>query len=248
LRDLQSKVGDRSNLILDNVLDTYYLTDVVLNRMPDLLDRLADIGHLAAAQGSSVDARADFLIALGGLSAVLDRLDASLHAAVDDDPTGVWKTTLLRGYEPLHKDLADFSARLQKSAEPSGNAALLARTASFAQQANDALDLAQRQRVSHLTLSQRLAFLATFVLFGLAATGTMLVIRKGVVRPVKALWVVTRRLAQGDLETAVPNRRAHDEIWRRAGFGGTRSGVDAHDRRPGRPCAGKRRRDRLGGQ
>ncbi len=212
LRDLQSKVGDRSNLILDNVLATYYLTDVVLNRLPDLLDRLADIGRLAAAQGTSVEARADFLIALGGLSAVLDGMDASLRAAVDDDPTGVWKTALPRDYDPLHQDLAEFSTRLQKSADASGDAALLARTASFAQQANEALDRALDQRVAGLTTSQRLAFLATFVLFGLAAAGTMLVIRIGVVRPVNALCVVTRRLAQGDLDTAVPIRRARDEI------------------------------------
>jgi methyl-accepting chemotaxis protein len=212
LRDLQGKIGDRSNLILDNVLDTYYLTDVVLNRLPDLLDRLADIGLLATAQGKSVEARADFLIALGGLSSVIDGLDTSLHAAVDDDPTGLWKTTLLRDYLPLHQDLADFSTRLQKSADTNGDADLLGRTVSFARQANEALDRALDQRVSSLTLSQRLAFLATFLLFGLAATGTMLVIRTGVVQPVKALCAATLRLAQGDLETAVPVRRTRDEI------------------------------------
>jgi methyl-accepting chemotaxis protein len=212
LRDLQSKVGDRSNLILDNVLDTYYLTDVVLNRLPELLDRLADIGHLAAAQSTSVEARADFLIALGGLTAVLDGMDASLHAAVDDDPTGAWKRVLLPDYQALHADLADLSARLQKSGDADGNSALLGRTAGFMRQANGELDRALGQRVSGLTMVQRLAFIATFLLFGLAATGTMLVIRSGVVRPVNALCLATRRLADGDLDTAVPQRRSRDEV------------------------------------
>nr|WP_294507560.1 methyl-accepting chemotaxis protein [uncultured Rhodopila sp.] len=212
LRDLQSKVGDRSNLILDNVLDTYYLTDVVLNRLPELLDRLADIGHLAAAQGISVEARADFLIALGGLSAVLDGMDASLRAAVDDEATGLWKRALLPEYEALHTDLADLSARLQKSSDAAGDSALLARTAGFVRQANRELDRALDQRVSHLKTVQRLAFIATFVLFGLAATGTMLVIRSGVVRPVNALCEATCRLANGDLDTAVPQRQSRDEV------------------------------------
>nr|WP_294521876.1 methyl-accepting chemotaxis protein [uncultured Rhodopila sp.] len=212
LRDLQSKVGDRSNLILDNVLDTYYLTDVVLNRLPELLDRLADIGHLAAAQGTSVDARADFLIALGGLSAVLDGMDVSLHAAVDDEPGGGWKRTLLPDYEALHTDLADLSARLQKSADASGDAALLGRTAGFTKLATLELERALDQRVSHLTTIQRLAFIATFLLFGLAAAGTMLVIRAGVIRPVNALCLATRRLANGDLDNQVPQRRSRDEV------------------------------------
>jgi methyl-accepting chemotaxis protein len=212
LRDLQSKVGDHSNLILDNVLNTYYLTDVVLNRLPELLDRLADIGHLAAAQGTSVEARADFLIALGGLSAVLDGMDASLHAAVDDDPEGAWKRTLLPDYEALHTDLAGLSARLQQSADAADDAALLGRTAGFMRQANGELGRALGQRVSRLTTVQRLAFVATFLLFGLAAAGTMLVIRSGVVRPVTALCLATRRLANGDLDTAVPLRQSRDEV------------------------------------
>ena len=212
LRDLQSKVGDRSNLILDNVLDTYYLTDVVLNRLPELADRLTDIGHLAAAQASSVEARADFLIALGGLSAVLDGMDSSLHAAVEDDPTGAWKRTLLPDYEALHRDLVDFAAGLQKSADAAGDAALSDRTAGFMRQANRELDKALDRRVSDLATVQRLAFIATFVLFGLAAAGTMLVIRSGVVRPVAALCLATRRLADGDLDAAVPQRRSGDEV------------------------------------
>ncbi|WP_104518681.1 methyl-accepting chemotaxis protein [Rhodopila globiformis] len=212
LRDLQSRVGDHSNLILGNVLDTYYLTDVVLNRLPDLLDRLADIGKLAAAQGTSVEARAEFLIALGELSAVLDGLDASMHATANDDPTGLRKTTLLRDYLPLHADLAALVERLHASADAGGSAALLDRCAGFMQQATADLERALAGRVSHLGMVQDLAFAATFVLFGLAAAGMLLVIRSGVVRPVNALCLATRRLARGELDAPVPLRDASDEV------------------------------------
>lgn len=48
LRALIVAIGDQSNLILDNVLETYYLTDATLNRLPDVMDRLAETALLAA--------------------------------------------------------------------------------------------------------------------------------------------------------------------------------------------------------
>jgi hypothetical protein len=43
LHDLIIKIGDRSNLILDNVIETYYLTDVTLNCIPDIFHDVAEI-------------------------------------------------------------------------------------------------------------------------------------------------------------------------------------------------------------
>ena len=43
LLTLIAKVGDRSNLILDNVLETYYLVDVVLNRFPAIVSELPTV-------------------------------------------------------------------------------------------------------------------------------------------------------------------------------------------------------------
>jgi hypothetical protein len=90
LRDLEAAVGDRSNLILDNVLDTYYTTDVVLNRLTDILDSLAALQPLAAGQAASADAKAAFLIALGGLQSDLDGMDSSMQAAEKDNLEAPW--------------------------------------------------------------------------------------------------------------------------------------------------------------
>jgi len=46
-------VGDRSNLILDPDLDTYYLMDTVVNRLPDTMEHLAKL----SGQGSAIAAR-----------------------------------------------------------------------------------------------------------------------------------------------------------------------------------------------
>ena len=116
LRGLQVKVGERGNLVFDGILQTCYLTDVVLNRLPNLLDRLADMAGLAAAQADAADARARFLIALGGLDVWLDGLDASMHAAADSDTSGMLKSGLMRDYGSLHKDLSALRDRLRTSA------------------------------------------------------------------------------------------------------------------------------------
>ena len=213
VRRMQVNVGDRSNLILDNSLETYYLTDVVLGRLPDLLDRLADIGGLAAAQALSVDARARFLIALGGFEALLDGLDTSMQAATGNDASGMLAAGVKREYGSLRKDLLDLRDRLQQSAEAVGaGTGLLDHSVAFMRSADDALAAALAKRVAHQRNVQLLALAATLVLFGLAAAGTMLVIRNGVVRPVTALCDVTRRLADGDYDVTVPERNARDEV------------------------------------
>jgi methyl-accepting chemotaxis protein len=60
LRELITRVGDRSNLILDNVLDSYYMTDIVLNRLPELVDRIVSVGTTRVRAGDP-DSRATFL-------------------------------------------------------------------------------------------------------------------------------------------------------------------------------------------
>jgi hypothetical protein len=147
---------------------------VVLNRLPDLLDRLTDIGPLAAAQAESADARANFLISVGGLDSLLDGMDASMRSATDSDPSGVLRATLTRDYGGLHQDLTDLRDRLRKSADAAGASGLLNRSIAFMRSANGELDNVLRDRVVHLRNVQRLAFAATLVLFGLAATGMML--------------------------------------------------------------------------
>lgn len=58
LRSLIADVSDTSKLILDPDLDTYYVMDAFLLREPDVIDRLARLGH-----------RVDVLLAAGPVTA-----------------------------------------------------------------------------------------------------------------------------------------------------------------------------------
>ena len=74
-RDLLTRVGNQSNLILDPDLDSYYTMSLVVLRYPELLEVAHDIGRrLRAREGSGgppgAEERTAFLIAEGRLDAV----------------------------------------------------------------------------------------------------------------------------------------------------------------------------------
>jgi methyl-accepting chemotaxis protein len=79
LRNLITRVGDGSNLILDPDLDSYYAMSVVLLRSPDLLDRIGQLSRrgqvLTGIIGASED-RIAFVVARGELSATQEGLSA----------------------------------------------------------------------------------------------------------------------------------------------------------------------------
>ena len=139
LLTLIAKVGDRSNLILDNVLETYYLVDVVLNRFPAIVSELPTVaaattpvtapapatvspaipaatGTTAAAAPAAPTATAPagpnvaLLTDLGALSDNADGLDASLASSEADNADGSIKSALSGSYGTFHDLLQSFMA------------------------------------------------------------------------------------------------------------------------------------------
>jgi methyl-accepting chemotaxis protein len=96
VRNLIVHVGDSSQLILDPDLDTYYIMDALLLRVPEIITRSHDIADgLVAAEGS---ADPDAAVALAGQVAVLlehaDALAGDLETAVREAPRFSGITTL----------------------------------------------------------------------------------------------------------------------------------------------------------
>ncbi len=209
LRDLIVRLGDRSNLILDNVLDTYYLTDVVLNRLPEVMDRVAEL-TIADAKQRAAPA---FLIAAGALGGAVDGMDASLAAAEQDNADGTLKAALDASYRPLRAALASFLDRTAKgSVDAATSDALVNGLAGFDDQAVAELDRLLRARVDGLAASGR-DHVATAVLLYLAALLLVLwTMYVGVTRPIARLAGLTTRLADGELSAEVPAAPAADEV------------------------------------
>jgi methyl-accepting chemotaxis protein len=92
------KTSDESNLTLDPDLDTYYLMDALVFRLPILLattGRAVDQAALVRAAGDAANqgqARVDLAIAAGTLATTRDSIDAGLATAMDNTAS-----TTLRG-------------------------------------------------------------------------------------------------------------------------------------------------------
>ena len=213
LRTLLGTLGDRSNLILDNVLDSYYTTDVVLNRMPDMLDGLADINDLARRKNESADARAAFLVALGGLEAVVSGSQASFYAAITDNQDGSLKA-LGAAHFSLEQALDSTDSALHGSTPPAPGdvLALLRQSGDFAGAATGALINLLHERVDRLRHTRLIDVVTAALLFAVAASCTMLAIRLFVVRRLGRLRDVMQNLAGNHDVDIVPYEADGDEL------------------------------------
>ena len=212
LRDLIGQIGDSSNLILDNVLETYYLTDVVLNRLPEVMDRVADLGS-SRASANDAQSRANFLVAAGALRSAVDGMDASLTAAEHDNADQSIARALRDANQPLHQALSRFVDGISGGADESAAApGLVADIARFDDSGITELRQLLQRRVAALSWSQRvhvavsgLAYLASLLL-------VLWMMRRGVSQPIARLTAVTTRLAGGELTAEVPDVASGGEI------------------------------------
>jgi sigma-B regulation protein RsbU (phosphoserine phosphatase) len=86
VRRLNAGVGNQSNLILDPDLDTYYLMDAVVLKLPEFGDIAAAIGLLADGRAGETAAdsagrRARLLVLAGRLNSLSEELNANLDVA-----------------------------------------------------------------------------------------------------------------------------------------------------------------------
>ena len=74
---------DGSNLTLDPDIDSYYLMDGALFRLPDLIDQAAALRDLAALAAAAGQTTPDQLQRLGALVAIIDYMDANLAGGLE---------------------------------------------------------------------------------------------------------------------------------------------------------------------
>jgi methyl-accepting chemotaxis protein len=213
LRDLISRAGDRSNLILDNVLASYYLTDAVLSRLPEVLDRVADLTASQADLKGDIQQQASFLIGLGTLVSALDGMDASLDSAVQAVGGDEIKRVLEQPYHALRDRLRSYSKDLRQGrATVAQSQALIDQTVAFSVAADAELQSLLQARVTELKGSQKRVVGFAVLSFMLAIVVTLVVTRQSVTRPLTSMTGAMSRLAEGDLETNVPGVGRGDEL------------------------------------
>ncbi|WP_374380584.1 methyl-accepting chemotaxis protein [Dongia sp.] len=240
IRALITRVGDKSNLILDPDLDSYYVMDLVLLKVPDLMDRVQEIAaythdHASTPTGGySINDVAGLLKLDGGFKSVVAGAAGSLDSAYSgskDNINGladILPDRLGKSYEAMTQAINAFSDTYMQS-ELAGEAGKLdvgavdnaAKAARQAVQAfGDANDAALAElltaRVGVFVTDRIVTFAVTAILFVLAIMGTVLFIRRNVTRPIVNLAGIMDELAQDRTDLAVPLVARSDELGRMA--------------------------------
>lgn len=121
-RQLISRIGDQSNLILDPDLDSYYTMSLVLLRFPDTAALVVHYTDLAAGLLSPTvtpndGARAELLVMEGKLAAAIKSIDSDFDAAYRGNPSGRLRLRLAASHAQLITSLQDLSTILHQSAK-----------------------------------------------------------------------------------------------------------------------------------
>jgi serine phosphatase RsbU (regulator of sigma subunit) len=115
---LSDRVGDTSNLILDPDLDTYYLMDATLLKLPEMQKILVNIRLLSQkislTSGATAEERAQ-LIALSGRLQQLNRdLTANMEVGFSNNPRGNLRSRLSEPLKDFNLQAKQLSKQLDK--------------------------------------------------------------------------------------------------------------------------------------
>jgi PAS domain S-box-containing protein len=216
VEELSAYVGDQSTLILDPDLDSYYLMDAILLKLPESSSMVARTTRIVGAQGGAVGASAldesDFnsLLTQGGLLRFhLEKLERGLGVAFANNRSQTVQAA-------LDQPLAQFSAAtrsllrlIDDTAEPGGRARfsadqyqkaaalVLASNTRLWQRAAGQLKVVLEHRIVSLR-SQLIALFAVAFVAILAVTYLWIAFYRSIIGTVHTLQEATERMKAGD--------------------------------------------------
>lgn len=209
---LLAHVGDTSNLILDPDLDSYYLMDLTLLALPQLMQR---IGQLAAQSNATPVELAIFATQLS--QGDLPRIRSGVETALSEDQYFYGPSQLLHQTVPgAHDAFRTAASSLISSAQalrmetPQGDEASLLSGMQATQQAAsklwtvsaDSLDALLETRINTFA-SDRLRALGLAGLAVAVALLLVVLVGRSVTTPVHAIQAFTNTVAAGDLRATL---------------------------------------------
>jgi len=205
-------VANKSNLILDPNLDSYYVMNVAVNTLPDLLEQLS----LAQTQATSIATvgqineteRAKLSLVLGQGQTRLEDLQSNFTFAISGNPSlkgelealGKTVQTQSEALLSLYSDRVLNSVNLTigaKQVYDQGTNTLAALYNSYDRNLKT-LDRLLQARVGQLEQARNLSLLAILIVLLLVALLIAVIVRS-ITRPVGQLVRVVERVGQGDL-------------------------------------------------
>jgi methyl-accepting chemotaxis protein len=217
IRALVVRVGDKSNLILDPDLDSYYVMDLALIKLPDLVDRLVEM----AGQNSTVwadgqfegEERVGFFVAYGGLTSLLAGIDGSVASGYSGNADGSLKTNMDPAYQAAVSAVQGFGGEIQARAVPADEVeATMAAASGFYDTASSELERLLDRRLAGFASQQMITLAITAVCFLGSVVLVLAAVRLTVIRGLSKITGAMRRLAAGDLEIGEAVTHGADEI------------------------------------
>ncbi len=213
LRALISQVGDTSTLILDPQLDTYYLMDLTLLKLPEIQDFMAQISfkadELVTKRFVNPQDRAEIIVLSGLVNSSTDALDRGKKVAFANNPTGNLQPTLNAAYEKLNTTTALFLDQVERGIANAFSIEI--KNADFRAALKDSLDanfnlwdksITQldyllQNRIDGFTRQQLLVFIFSAVAL-LLVIYLIIGFYRAVMRTVSHLDVVSNRMVSGN--------------------------------------------------
>jgi methyl-accepting chemotaxis protein len=217
-RALIAHVGDKSNLILDPDLDSYYMMDLTLIKLPDQQDlvyQITALGELIITQGSrSDDEKIKMIVLLGLLNSNIDNSAGDYTVAFANNPAGNLQPALEASSKRQIATLKAFTNFVEAGfvktdvVTADRNEFLTAKnnaiTASFQMWDEGIvwLDTLLQQRVDATKANKTLNLgIVALVLLLTAVVGTF--IMRNILRSIDTLGAAAKKVSAGDLNTHV---------------------------------------------
>ena len=220
LRSLIAKVGDSSNLILDPDLDSFYVMNAAINQLPALTSLVREAAGFTGAEVQGGD-RQQLNTRRVLIDNTVTSLEHDLSAAYESNGSGSVKTALAPVQARAQDQLSRFTGALGEAAVEAGAASsvpavlrndTLAALQSLAAAATAELDRLLAERIAGREAARRDVLLRTAAVFAVVIVAVVAMLGFGVLRPLQQLSVAMRRIAGGDLASAVPATRRRDEM------------------------------------
>jgi GAF domain-containing protein/HAMP domain-containing protein len=218
IRALIARVGDTSFLILDPDLDTYYMMDAVLLKLPESQTTLAQVIYFADRilhRGTlTSEERAQIIAWISLLQANDTAMTANLATALRNNASGQMSPIVTEPLQASQVATQQFIATLRTHVLSFGSTSILpegfvaqgknALAANFAfyDAASRALEIGGRARIDRFT--SRLVFSVVVAVVGIGVAFVVgLLLMLAISRPLSQLTRATQRLATGDMSARV---------------------------------------------
>jgi signal transduction histidine kinase len=226
LRGLIQQIGDTSNLILDPELDSYYLMDIVIIRIPELravLSARAQASETFVARApTSPSNGVETLRLSGSYRLALTHLDQAVSSALRHTTQPGRMSALQVQYSEAYQTLDRFDTYLRRvatapdtfSPKMANELEWRARQRLFevSNVAARELDFLLAKRIERLNEARTQSLAGTAILFFSAMIFVIALLRSRVTKPLQALTDTAHKFAKGDLSCVTPLQDSPDEV------------------------------------